>query len=196
MRIRRVWLVWLVLIRSVILPAWYASRHQLLPTGLQDRVVDVKPNQQFIPGKTIWDFVQLAIVPLAIALTGDLLQALIKRAEERRQLESSRDAILTDWFAAMSDLTLKRSDKDSPRQEQLRQIATARTLSVLRSFASEPADKVRRSEVIRFLARAGLLREREFNQRFEAAFVNLQGADLRGAQLDRVDFSYCRAEWR
>jgi uncharacterized protein YjbI with pentapeptide repeats len=148
-------------------PAWL---------GVGERRWEKSPNEEVQPPKTLWDFLQLLIVPailVVIALAFNASQASRERKREDRRIREDRalaesareDAILDAYFAKISGLMLDRGLKGAPgpfnafpkgRQdaaaERVRQVARTVTLETLRRLNGS-----RKGEVIRFLAESRLL---------------------------------------
>jgi uncharacterized protein YjbI with pentapeptide repeats len=149
-------------------------------------------------GKTLWDLLQLLIVPLALAVIGlwfaaqqDARQQQIEtqRAEAERDLAEQRaqDEALQAYLDQMSTLLLTEGLRKSEEgSEEARTLARARTLTVLGRL-----DPSRKSAVLQFLAEAQLI------QRFEKRLpiITLSDADLRDVEqsftdLWRADLSF------
>lgn len=141
--------------------------------------------------KTLWDWLDLLLLPLILAgavilLTRSRYRAESYRAGENASLEREiatdrqKEEALQSYFDRMADLLLKdKLSKFSP--EEIRNVARIRTLSVLRGL-----DPKRKGLVLLFLKDSGLV-DRE-------AIIDLCGADLSGtiapfASLGRVNLS-------
>jgi len=140
-------------------------------------------------GKTLWDWLQLLIVPVVLSLITvvfawqqDIRQDQIenKRAEAERELASERaqDEALQAYLNQMSGLLLERDLRASEEDSEVRTLARARTLTVLGRL-----DPTRKSAVLQFLVEAELL------QRIEGRgpIIKLSGANLSGARLSHVN---------
>jgi uncharacterized protein YjbI with pentapeptide repeats len=164
-------------------PAWL---------GVGERRWKKSPDEEVQPPKTLWDFLQLLIVPailVVIALAFNASQASRERQREDRRvredrrlaLEARRDATLDAYLVEMNDLVLNRHLLTSARGSAVRTVARTATLTAVRRL-----DGRRKGEVIRFLTEAGLLYHSEtyFDQP-----VDLTEADLRGAHLEHAYLS-------
>ena len=151
---------------------------------------EVNPNT--LPPKTLWDWLDLLIVPVVLAVGGYLFtlsenqrnrdtaaqQAKTDReiADQRRQddaLQAYLDQIgqlLLDKGRLLGRSMLRRSNQG----DEERTLARARTLTVLSRL-----DGVRKGTVVRFLYEAGLISR-------SRAVIDLWGADLRGITLRYV----------
>lgn len=136
--------------------------------------------------RTLWDWMQLLIIPLA--LTGGALylqraertverQSTEIRAKLEREIATDRqqEAALQSYLDHMADLLLNENLLTSGNEE-LRNVARIRTLTVLRGL-----DARRKGLLLLFLYESGLILER--------LIVDLDGADLSGAELYSANLS-------
>lgn len=152
-------------------------------------------------GKTVWEWLQLLIVPLALALIGilftmqqDARQQAIEdqRAASERKLEDQRaqDAALQAYLDQMTSLLLEKDLRNSEEGSEVQTLAQARTLTVLGRL-----DPSRKTEVMRFLLAAQLVQSVDGNEpvillyRADLHGADLSYADLRGAELSSADLS-------
>jgi len=155
-----------------------------------------------LSGKTLWDWLDLLFVPLALVLVGAWLsfaadsrqaereeQRVVserraaerrERADQRLQSDQSRSAILQRYLDDMSELILDRSLTSSRPRATVRALARTLTLTALRRL-----DGPRRGLVIRFLWDTGLIHDGN-PVHLDHPVVNLKGADLRHADLRRA----------
>jgi uncharacterized protein YjbI with pentapeptide repeats len=144
--------------------------------------------RDYYPGKTLWDWLQLLIVPLAVVGAAGWLNLVQQRRAEaseaqrerdeakrddRREQESILDALL-DKAAGL----LLHEDLSAPGAEKARQVARGYTLTALRRL-----DGPHKGIALRFLSDAQLL-----------PVIDLSRADLRTVDLSRADLS--RADLR
>jgi hypothetical protein len=142
-------------------------------------------------GKTLWDLLQLLIVPLALAGIGfwfaaqqDARQQQIEnqRAKAERELAEQRaqDEALQAYLDQMSSLLLEKDLRASEEQSEVRTLARARTITVLGRL-----DPSRKTAVMQFLVEAELV------QRVDGRdpLIRLSGADLSEADLKYADLS-------
>jgi hypothetical protein len=151
--------------------------------------------------KTLWDWLELLIVPLALAVIAYLFSRFQRRedhaiaAEQRQQdreiageeretersiaRDRNEEMELQNYFDRMSELMLTHNlhsqpedETDTPNRETAATIARSRTLAVLRSIQKP----VRKGSVVRFLSESKLI-----------DVINLQAADLKGARLWLTD---------
>ncbi len=162
-------------------------------TGFGESVQTKPDNQEIQPRKTLWDWLQLFIVPLALAAIGlwfsaqqDAHQQQIeeKRAQSERQIEKQRaqDAALQAYLDQMSQLMLGGNLRDSEEDSEVRTLARARTRTVLTRL-----DGNRKGSVVQFLYEADLINKN--HPVVSLSDVRLSGADLSGADLSGADLS-------
>ena len=154
------------------------------------------PNSNFQRGKTLWDWMQLLIIPAVLAIAGYTFTLTTsqnerrateqrskdeqKAAEQRSQterdiaLDNQREAALQDYIDKMSELLLEEKLRESQQGDEVQKIARVRTLTVLTRL-----DSRRKRSVLQFLYELGLINK-------EACIVDLRGADLQGANLREV----------
>jgi hypothetical protein len=143
-----------------------------------------RPGWIGVSGKKFWDYLELLIVPTALAVGVYWLNRVQsereRKAEEtqqERELEvenrRTQDAALQAYLDQISQLL---TDKERPLRrarpgDNLSVVARARTLTVLTRL-----DRSRKASVVQFLYESGLITKGR-------VVVDLSGADLRGAVL-------------
>jgi Pentapeptide repeats (8 copies) len=141
-------------------------------------------------GKTVWNWMELLIVPLALAVIGlafsvqqDARQQRVEnqRAEAERELavQRAQDEALQAYLDQMSTLLLEKDLRDSEAGSEVRTLALARTPTVL-----ERLDPSRKSELMQFLLEADLVEGLDGrDQIIELGTADLKGANLTGAVM-------------
>jgi uncharacterized protein YjbI with pentapeptide repeats len=146
-----------------------------------------------VGGKTLWDWLQLLIVPVMLSLITvafawqqDIRQDRIEnqRAEAERELANQRaqDAALQAYLNQMSGLMLDRGLRTSEEGNGVRLLARARTITILRRLDSE-----RNSDILQFLHEAQLISGTDPDVRLDRS--NLSGANLSRVDLNGVNLS-------
>lgn len=146
------------------------------------------------PAKTLWDWLQLLVIPVALAALAFLLNNSQSSREQRREDEraAGQQAIAADatqedtlraYLAQMSDLILDRNLLRSQPVSDVRAVARTVTLTTLRRLDGE-----RKGVVVRFLAEAGAIDAG--GAAVELADANLRSAELREALLFDTDLTY------
>jgi len=153
---------------------WAAYRFSWPGTGFQ--------------GKTVWDWLQLLIIPAALALTALFFnqanthterqiaqqryeqdQKIAQQRYEQDQeiaLDKQREDLLQTYLDRMSELLLKEGLRTSQADAEVRKVARARTISILRQL-----DVKRIEYVFAFLQETGLAK-------LPDPVVSLKDADL------------------
>jgi uncharacterized protein YjbI with pentapeptide repeats len=133
-------------------------------------------------GKTLWDWLELLVVPIVLALVAVWFSAQ-ERTEDRtaadkrtqidREIATDRlqDATLQAYYDKMTELLLKENLRDAPAGAELISIARSRTRATLRSL-----DNVRKGLLVEFLHESRLIDKQN-------PIILLEGADLTGAEL-------------
>ncbi|NCQ98553.1 MAG: pentapeptide repeat-containing protein [Microcystis aeruginosa L211-101] len=142
--------------------------------------------------KSFWDWLQLLIIPLMLALGAFYLNSAADFRDYQIAQEQKHQEILTDYFSKMQDLIVetKKSkqtpgSKESNSEERLltefRPTAQALTLSVL-----EQLDGERKGKVIIYLAESKLITANNDNPS-SLPEIKLNGANLKEIVLNNVD---------
>jgi uncharacterized protein YjbI with pentapeptide repeats len=137
--------------------------------------------------KTLWDWLQLLVIPLALAALAFLLNNSQSDREQRREDEraarqqataadAAREEALRAYLTQMSELMLDRKLRRSRPFSNVGTVARTITLTTLRRVDGE-----RKALIVRFLFEAELLDRPLPN--VNLAQANLRSADLEGAPL-------------
>src|SRR5215208_5177590 len=150
-----------------------------------------KPGWVGVSDKKFWDYLELLIVPAALAVGVYWLNRAQRERELEVENERARDVALEAYLDQMSQLLF---DKDRPLRkseqgDEVRTLARARTLTVMRKL-----DGARKGSVVRFLYESGLIGGDPSWRRGATTVVYLDGTDLSGAHLSgvRLDFANLR----
>jgi uncharacterized protein YjbI with pentapeptide repeats len=163
-------------------------------TGFIDFITPLVPvksqylPQQYLRGKTLWDWLQLLIVPIILGIVGFWLSQVQKQSEQitakQRDktdhdiaAENQREAALQACFDKLTELLLKEHLKQSVQGDEKQIIARTRTLTVLPHL-----DEIRKRSLLQFLHEARLIIK-------DKPLINLEGADLSKAKLDDIDLN-------
>jgi uncharacterized protein YjbI with pentapeptide repeats len=154
---------------------YWATHPDLAPTWTG--FGEFKNQKDVQRAKTLWDWLQLLLVPIFLAVGGWLLNRSQKQSEQRVETDRQRQTALEDYFSCMTQLLLEkelRRPKDESKQnihEEARKIARIRTLGLLRILDGE-----RKGQLMQFLYESGLI--------MKDPIIDLNGADFRHAILD------------
>jgi uncharacterized protein YjbI with pentapeptide repeats len=145
--------------------------------------------------KTPWDWLELLVVPLMLALVGvgfAWLQAASQNAIEDRRVENERrvqdqraqDAALQAYLDQMSTLIIDKNLRKTEKDSEERLLARARTVTILKQLVADPRDiETNKEEVVEFLIEATLVHSKEG----ETPVISLRETDLTGMDLDQED---------
>ena len=157
-------------------------------TGVGERQWDKPEGKEVQPAKTLWDWLQLLVVPAILILVVTLWNSSQTSRDNHRADQQRQDTTLDSYFKQMSDLMLNNNLLTSRDGSAVRAVAAAVTNSTLRRL-----DRERATEVIRFVSDAGtnlnflkLPGQDLFHQNLFRAYLygaDLTGADLTGAYL-------------
>jgi uncharacterized protein YjbI with pentapeptide repeats len=145
--------------------------------------------QQYQPTKTLWDWLQLLVVPIVLAIAAYWFNYANNQAEQKKTamrdetehaiaLDNQRAELLHDYLDRMSDLLLEQKFRDAQLHLAAQNIARARTLTVLPGLNGD-----RKGRLLQFLYESGLI---AINSK---ECIPLQNADLSGANLRGFDLS-------
>lgn len=148
------------------------------------------PTGEFIRGKTVWDWLQLLVIPLSLLIGGYILNRSERdierqRAEDRAKLEREiatdrqQEAALQSYLDRMADLLVK-DELENPENIRARDVARIRTLTVLRGL-----DANRKRFIVLFLFEAHLLDKGN-------VIIKIHSADLNGARLEYASLENVR----
>jgi uncharacterized protein YjbI with pentapeptide repeats len=179
--------------------AWVVSKKSKLLIPRHQRPRRANKGWTGFSSKTLWDWLQLLIIPLVLATLGflfNLSQAQINDANNAQQakvseersiqqhlfdqqaaLDQQRETTLQTYLDRMSDLMLTGNLDKSQPGDNIRAIARARTLTVLRQL-----DSMRKGILLEFLYESNLILPNRAKLD-RTGIVDLSGADLSGAYL-------------
>jgi len=136
--------------------------------------------------KSVWDWMKLLVVPVALALGAWWFKREERKSEQRAALETDRRNLLATYFDRMEGLLLDRGLKGADTGAEVTEIARARTLQTLRSL-----DGARKGHLVYFLVDAGVLggrgEDRGNKSAIRLSYADLSGADLANAHLEGVN---------
>jgi len=151
-------------------------------------IVTLNPNEEIQLPKTLWDWLELLVIPIVLAISAAWFsrverrseQAIAKqRIEEERRIADDRaqDTALQAYLEQMAALLLDKSLRQSEEGSEERAMARAWTLTFLRRLNGE-----RKGVLLRFLYESDLITK-------EKSTFSLALADLSEANLGRADLS-------
>ena len=140
-------------------------------------------NQEYVPGKTVWDLLELLIVPAALVVIAWLFSNHEKKDDREIATDRQQEAALQAYYDKISELLLKENLRDAEEGEEVVSIARSRTLATLRSL-----DDVRKGMLIKFLREAQLINK-------DRIIILLKGADITNADLTGAHLRKTVSEW-
>jgi hypothetical protein len=121
--------------------------------------------------KTLWDWFQLLIIPLVLAIGGFWFATVQDNRQQELEDQRAQDTALQAYIDQMSELLLRGDLRGSEEGDEVRTLARARTLTVL-----ERVEADRKGQVLRFLFEANLVNSSD-------PVISLAGADLQDAVI-------------
>lgn len=137
-----------------------------------------KPNSDFVRGKTLWDWMQLFLIPIMLSLGVFYLNRAERISEREIATDRQQEAALQTYLDRMADLLLK-EDLRSTKKQEVRDVARIRTLTALRVL-----DTRRKLTVLFFLNASGLIGEKPI---ISLAGVDLSNEKLAGIRLNKAN---------
>ncbi len=137
--------------------------------------------------KTLWDLMQLLIVPAILAIGAYFFAALHAQTERKAASNNIQETALQTYLDKMTELLLKENLRESKENSEVRAVARARTLTMIRGL-----DGDRKGALLRFLYEANLIyKNKKVIDLSEAdlTLVNLGGVKLREVNLRGADLS-------
>jgi uncharacterized protein YjbI with pentapeptide repeats len=137
-------------------------------TGFGQSTLD----KTIMPAKTLWDWLGLLIIPLAVGLIGWSFTQIEKAKTQKREEERSQNEILESFLQTMTNLIIEHNLQTSPNQQTLA-IARARV-----NIAFNNLNGLRKGQVLQFLYESDLI---DIKPK-----LLLLGANLQNAILDEI----------
>jgi uncharacterized protein YjbI with pentapeptide repeats len=145
------------------------------------------------PLKTVWDWLQLLVIPLGLAVVAFALNAAQSSREQRREdrraeldrqiaADRRREDALSAYLQQMSDLMLVRKLRRAQPGSEVGTLARTLTLSVLQRL-----DGRRKVVVLQFLGEAGLIKPPDGHEIVDLSDADFHGVVVRRALLTDLD---------
>lgn len=130
--------------------------------------------------KTLWDWLDLLIVPVVLAFGAAFIQWQGGVRQENVTTDRNRQETLAKYLEQMTVLLIDKELRSSKPGAEVRVVARARTLTALRELDGE-----RKGQLILFLVEAGLISKQCGAQKKECqpSIISLQGANLKQADV-------------
>jgi hypothetical protein len=200
---------WLAIVIFLAIPLGMLIYGIISPMSLQNWVgtngyTDTKGNV-ISPPKTLWDLMELLIIPVVLSV-GAYLFSRAERARELRinaeqskrdreaALDQTREIALQTYFDRMTELIIEKKLRESKSDDEVRAIARIRTLTVL-----EQLDGMRRGILLKFLYESGLIfrKHKDDNGIEKEPVIKMRGANLgdvimMGGKFENIDLAGAR----
>ncbi len=145
----------------------------------------VTRTEEYQPGKSFWDWLQLLgvlAIPVVVGFGVAWFTTQQGKVSDRENKDNQREAALQAYIDKMSELLLGKHLRGSQQgYEEVRNIGRIRTLTVLRRL-----DADRKGSVLQFLQEADLIKKNKSIidlSDADLSYANLFGANLSGANL-------------
>jgi len=164
-------------------------------TGFNRHVEHIPSGQQDQPAKTLWDWLQLLIIPLVLVFGGFLLNVTTSRTEQKIAaqryendqkiaLDKQREDLLQSYLDRMAELLLEKDLRNSEEDAEVRKVARVRTLTVIGQL-----DTVRQDAVLSFLREAKLVTVKPGKSIVALSSSSMKRANLQGVDFSNIDLS-------
>jgi hypothetical protein len=186
----------LLLLRATLLPGWHPTVSQGLVWAIRGIIIlGVLALIASAVDKTLWDWLDLLIVPVVLAIGGYLFARSENRAAQAATEQQAQGAALQAYFDTLHELLLDRDLRNSERDTEVRTVARMHTLAVLRRIWPD-----RKRSVLEFLYYSELIWKEE-RRHVEPGLIeekppiislaraDLNNANLAGMLLARVNFN-------
>src|SRR5260221_5154380 len=150
-------------------------------TGFNEHIGPRVP--QYQPTKALWDWLQLLLIPLVLAVAALLFNRATTRTEQTIALDKQREDLLQAYLDRMSELLLEKKLATSP-SEEASNVARVRTITILFQL-----DARRIGYVFAFLREAGLMSAYSDSSIVSLSQANLNKIDLSQANLSEANLS-------
>jgi uncharacterized protein YjbI with pentapeptide repeats len=165
-------------IAAYILMAMAVGKGQPTPKGAKE--VKGKPwtlREVRGTGKTTWEWMELFLVPLALALITIVFSAYQTRLQQANEAQRAENEALQAYLEQMGQWLIEQDLDQAQQDDNIAKVARARTLTIL-GGADDPIVKRR---VIQFLHETNLISAKE--QISDEPPISMNGADLRESDL-------------
>jgi Pentapeptide repeats (8 copies) len=144
----------------------------------------VTKTEEYQPRKALWDWLQLLIIPLVLAVAALLFNLATTRTEQKIALDKQREDLLQTYLDRMSELLLEKDLRTSPT-EAVCNVARVRTITILFQL-----DARRIGYVFAFLSESGLMTSKPNEESIVSlSEANLEKINFSQANLSRSDLS-------
>jgi len=158
--------------------------------------LEIRANGTGFSGKTLWDWLQLLAafaIPLVVGFGAVWFTTRQGKVADAENTNNQRETALQAYIDKMSELLFEKKLRDSAEEDEVRNIARLRTLTILHRL-----DASRKGSVLQFLYESGLIdKNKRIIDMSEADLdganlrvIKLPGASLRGVTLRKADLAF------
>jgi hypothetical protein len=141
-------------------------------------------------GKTVWEVLELLIIPVTLAIVAAYLDKLERKADRENAKDYQREVALQNYFDAIERLVFDKNLQADNSDYKVRMIAQAKTISTLQVL-----DNARKSVLIKFLCELDLVNASiEANPIIKLSRINLKGVELDVVNLEGADLQWTNLE--
>lgn len=197
--VRNYWIIFIIIIAFIVI-AWILIYYNVLDTGLNTNKTvsietqkshNVKITEIYTAKKTVWDLIQLFLIPFVLISVSIIFNNIQKKREQEIAAQIEYENVFQNYLKNLSELLLHHNLLTSNEGDVARALASTRTKTTLRVL-----DGSRRGRVIRFLYDTGLIQiekniiSTDILEFYGAHMINFRfkNATLKNARLDRSDF--------
>ena len=130
-------------------------------------------------GKTVWEVLELLIIPVTLAGIATYLDKLERKADRENFKDNQREALLQNYIEFMTKLVLEKGLRKSKPGDEVRNIAQTKTRTTY-----ERLDSNRNGALVKFLVSLGLVQSHGDNLE---PTIGLEGIELDKAKLGGID---------
>jgi uncharacterized protein YjbI with pentapeptide repeats len=163
---------WLFIIVGIIVLPFILVRVIILGYNLPITGFNGRPVPEYQPAKTLWDWLQLLIIPAVLVVIGTIFNRLFDKRSRDIASDQQQETALQDYLKGMSELLITDHLGESGTKSSLKDIARARTLIVLHGL-----DPLRKGRILRFLYETGLITDKD------KPIVDLCGANFSNLKI-------------
>lgn len=168
-----------VIVTTVLAIIFARLGYDFSGTGFNSNIEMVKPGEQLQPAKTLWDWMQLLLVPTLLVIGAFTLNLTITRNEQkiarkRFKLEhkiainTQQENLLHVYLDRITELLLHEDLRKSAIGAEVRNIARAQTITAISRLTGDL-----QRNLLHFLREAGLIKNG-----IESSIISLEGVEI------------------
>lgn len=147
---------------------------------------DARPRSETVePAKTLWDWMALLIVPVALAIIAYWFNKGEKSIERELASDKQREDALQAYLDRMAELLLDYNLREQSDKPEISNVARVRTLTAFRRL-----DPARIEVIFQFLRDSGLTRYKDPESIIKFRHANLSRLNLSNIRLQDINLSY------